>query len=154
MGRMGEGTKLHAGTIAMAAFGALALLLYGWFASVNATSVSGDAVVGQAIAALTALGLLWLALLVLMGFDRALGGPSWPRRAGFVVAPATAVATVLATDYPGNPLCRWGVVLAPLLIGAYLLAGRLPPRQAGRAQTAVLLPLAAFSVYAIELFAS
>jgi hypothetical protein len=150
---MGESTKPRAGTIAMAAFGVVALLLYGWFLSVNAMSVSGDAVVGQAIEALTALGLLWLVLLVLMGFDRGIGGPSWPRRAGWLVAPVTAIATVFATDYPHNPLCQWGIILAPLLIGLYMLAGRLPARQAGRAQAVILLPMAAFSAYSINLFA-
>lgn len=150
---MGESRKFGPGTIALAIFGALAALLYGWFLSVDlASDVSGDAVVGQAFEALTALGLFWIVVLVLIAIDRGIGGPSWPRRAGFVLVPLAGIATTFATDYPGNLLCRIGIIGMPLLIGAYLLAGRLPMRQAARAQGAILLPMAAFSAYAIELF--
>ena len=136
----------------MAALGGIALLLYGWFVAANSATAYGDAVVGQAIEALMAVSLLWIVLLVLVTIDRALGGPSWPRRAGFVVIPVSAVAMTFATDYPHDPLCRAGVFGLPFVIGFYVLAGRLPLRQAARAQTAILLLLAAFSAYAIDLF--
>lgn len=138
----------------MAVLGAVALLFYGWFVAVSSETAYGDAVVGQAIEALMALGLLWIALLLLIAFDRGVGGPSWPRRIGFVVIPVAGVATTFATDYPHDLVCQAGILATPFVIGLYVLAGRLPRPQAGRAQAAVLLPLAAFSAYAIELFVS
>lgn len=146
--------KLQPGTIAMAVVGVIAALLYAWFLSAYFTSAIGDAVVGQALEALTALLLLWLALLGLMLFDRGLGGPSWPRRAGFLLVPMAGIATTFATDYPHDRLCRLTVVGMPLLIGAYMAAGRLPTRRAAWAQAALLLPMLALSAYAIELFLS
>jgi hypothetical protein len=136
----------------MAALGGVAVLLYCWFLAANSATVYGDAVVGQAIETLMAVSLLWLVLLVLVTIDRAVGGPSWPRRAGFGVIPVAAVAMTFATDYPHDLLCQAGVFGLPLVIGLYVLAGRLPPRQAARAQAAILLLLAAFSAYAINLF--
>lgn len=151
---MGENPKSRAGTVALAIFGGVALLLYGWFLSVDlAPSVGGDAVVGQAFEALTALGLFWIVVLVLLAIDRGVGGPSWPRRAGFVLVPLAGIATTFATDYPNDPLCRIGIIVMPLLIGAYLLAGRLAVPRASQLQTAILLPMAVFSIYAILLFA-
>jgi len=144
--------KPRAGIIAMAAFGLAALLLYGWFVSVNFATVYGDAGVGKAIEALMAVALLWVVLLVLVTIDRVLGGPSWPRRAGYLVIPVSAVAMTFATDYPSNALCQAGMLATPLVVGLYVLAGRLQPRQAAQAQTALLLLLAAFSAYAINLF--
>jgi hypothetical protein len=138
----------------MAAGGLLAALLFAWFLSVDLTHVSGDAVVGQAFEAFTALGFLWVVLLALMLLDRGLGGASWPRRAGFLLVPLAGVAAFFATDYPDDRLSRAGVVAMPLLIGAYLAAGRLAPRQAARVQAALLLPLAGLSYYSIALFAS
>lgn len=138
----------------MAAGGLLAALLFAWFLSVGLTHLWGDAVVGQAFEALTALGFLWVVLLVLLALDRGLGGPSWPRRTGFVLVPVAGIATLFATDYPDDPLSRAGVVAMPLLIGAYLAAGRLEPRQAARVQAALLLPLAALCWYSIALFVS
>jgi len=140
----------------MAMFGVLAALLYGWFLAVDlAPNLGpGDAVMGQAYEALLALALFWLGVLVLLIFDRALGGASWPRRAGFALVPLAGIATLFATDYPDDLLCRAGIAAMPLLIGAYLFAGRLPARTAAQAQMAVLLPMAAFAIYAIELFAS
>ncbi|HEY7805604.1 MAG TPA: hypothetical protein VIC34_00255 [Croceibacterium sp.] len=149
---MGTRTRPGAGTILMAAGGALAALLFAWFLSVYLTHVSGDAVVGQAFEALTALGFLWVVLLVLLALDRGLGGPSWPRRAGFLLVPVAGVATFFATDYPDDRLSRAGVIAMPLLIGAYLAAGRLEPRLAARVQAAILLPLAALCWYSIALF--
>src|SRR4051794_37806570 len=96
------------GTIVMAAGGAAALLLYAWFLSVDLASLvgPGDAVVGQGFEALTALALLWGLLLVLVALDRGLGGPSWTRRAGFLLMPVAGIATAFATDYPSNRLCQ------------------------------------------------
>jgi hypothetical protein len=140
----------------MAAGGASALLLYAWFLSVDLASLvgPGDAVVAQAYEALTALALLWGVLLLLVAVDRGLGGPSWPRRAGFLMVPAAGIATLFATDYPGRLLCRLSLLALPLLVGLYLLLGRLPPRRAARAQAAALLPMAALSAYLIRLFLS
>jgi hypothetical protein len=140
----------------MAAGGAAGLLLYLWFLSVDLASLvgPGDAVVAQAYEALTALALLWGMLLVLLALDRGLGGASWPRRAGFLLVPVAGIATVFATDYPSNRLCQLAVAALPLLVGAYLLLGRLPARSALWAQAAVLLPMAALSAYAIRLFVS
>jgi hypothetical protein len=149
---MATGARARPGTIVMAVGGLLALLLYGWFLSVGFADVSGDAVVGQAFKAFTALGLLWLVLLALLALDRGLGGASWPRRAGFLLVPVAGVATFLATDYPDDPLARLGTVAMPLLIGAYLAAGRLAPPLAARLQAAILLPLAALCYYSIALF--
>jgi hypothetical protein len=149
-------TKLPGGAIAMAVGGVLAALCYLWFLSTDFASISGpgDSVVGQAFETLTALACLWILLLVLLAFDRGLGGRSWSRRAGFVLAPIAAVATVFATDYPSDWLCQATVVGLPLLLGIYLLVGRLPRRRSAIAQAAVLLPIAALSAYAIVRFSS
>ena len=152
--RMATGARVESGAIVMAVGGAIAALLYAWFLSADLASVHGDAVVGQAMETLTALGLLWLMLLILMLVDRWLGGPSWPRRAGFLLAPLAGVATLFATDYPGDGLARTAIIVLPLLIGAYLLAGRLAPRPAARAQFAILLPVAALCAYAFDIFLS
>jgi hypothetical protein len=140
----------------MAAGGAAALLLYLWFLSLDYAAIAGpgDSVVAQAYATLTALALLWALLLVLLVMDRALGGASWARRAGFLLVPAAGVATVFASDYPGNRLCQIAVAALPLLAGAYLLLGRLPERRAAWAQAAAMAPMAGLSAYAIMLFAS
>lgn len=138
----------------MAAGGGAALLLFLWFLSADFPGLvgAGDAVVAQAYEALTALASLWLVLLALVVADRALGGPSWPRRAGFLLVPLAGVATLFATDYPGRLLCRLSLVALPLLVGAYLLLGRLPALQAARAQAAVLLAMAALSAWLFRLF--
>jgi hypothetical protein len=137
----------------MAAGGALALLLYGWFLSVGlASALGGEARIAQAYAALAALGLLWLVLFVLVIVDRVLGGPSWSRRAGVLLVPVAAIADVFATDYPSNRLCQIIVLAMPLLAGAYVALGRLPARHAARAQALALLVMAALSFYAIRLF--
>ena len=146
--------KPRPSTIAMAVLGVIALLLYGWFVAVNSATVYGDAVVGQAIEALMAVALLWLVLLVLVTIDRVLGGPSWPRRAGYLVISLSAVAMTFATDYPNNALCQAGVLATPFVVGLYVLAGRMQPSVAARVQVAILLLLAAFSAYAINLFVS
>src|SRR3954464_10514584 len=139
--------RMRPGTAAMAAGGAVALLLYSWFLSADLAPLPGpgDAAVGKAYEALAALAWLWGLLLMLTALDRGLGGPSWPRRAGFLLVPAAGIATVFATDYPGDRLCRLPGPALPLLVGAYLLLGRLPPRRAGWAQAAMLLALAALS---------
>jgi uncharacterized membrane protein len=137
----------------MTAGGAVALLLWLWFLSLNFASVSGDAVVGQGIATLYALLSLWIVAIVLVIADRAIGGPSWPRRFGFWVVPLALFGTVGATDYPNDPLCQFAVLALPLMAVAHPLLGRLPARVAGWAQTATLLPMAALSVYAIVKFA-
>jgi hypothetical protein len=153
---MEKSARLRPGTWLMAAAGAAALLLYLWFLSVDLASIvgPGDAVVGQAYEALTALALLWLLLLVLIAVDRGLGGPSWTRRAGFLLLPSAAIATVFATDYPRDRLCQLAVLALPLLAGVYAALGRLPARQATWVQAATLLPIAALSAYAIERFIS
>jgi hypothetical protein len=145
-------TKSRPSSIALGILGAVAVLLYTWFLSSYLATAYGDAVVGQAIESLMALALLWLVLVVLITMDRVIGGPSWARRAGFVVIPVTAVASTFATDYPSDKLCQLGVVGVPLVIAIYVLAGRMQTRLAARAQAAVLLLLAAFSAYAIRLF--
>lgn len=151
---MAMSARPRGGTILMAILGAAALLAYLWFVSLDYASISspGDSVVGQAYATLAVLAWLWGLLLVLVAFDRALGGASWPRRAGFLLVPVAGIATLFATDYPGNRLCQLDVMALPLLIGAYLLLGRLPARWAGMAQAAVLLGVAALSIYPIVLF--
>jgi hypothetical protein len=148
--------KPRPGTILMAAGGGAAALLYVWFLSLDFAAIvgPGDSAVAQAYATLTALALLWALLLVLVALDRGLGGPSWPRRAGFLLVPAAGIATVFATDYPGDRLCRLDILALPLLAGAYLLLGRLPPRRAAWAQSAALLAMAALSAYPIERFVS
>ena len=108
----------------------------------------------QAYSALAALVLLWLALLVLGIVDRALGGPSWIRRAGFVLVPVAAVATTFATDAPNDRFSQIAVVALPLLAGLYALAGRLAPGPSAKAQTATLVSIAALSAYAIKQFIS
>lgn len=153
---MEKGTRLRPGTMLMAAGGAAGLLLYLWFLSLDLAGIEGpgDSVVGQAYATLAALAWLWGLLLALVAADRALGGPSWARRAGFLLVPLAGIATLFATDYPGDRLCRLAVLALPLLVGAYLLLGRLPPRRAGWAQAAALLALAALSAYPIARFVS
>ena len=60
--------------IPMGVGGIVALLCYFWFLSVDLAAISGpgDSVVGQAFEALTALGFLWILLLLLLAFDRGL----------------------------------------------------------------------------------
>lgn len=152
MGAMGNSAGPRGGMIGMAAGGAVALLLYLWFLSLNFTSVGGDAVVGQGLATFYALVLLWLVVIGLVVTDRRLGGPSWPRRFGFWVVPLALFGTVGATDYPNDALCQFAVRALPLMAAAHPLLGLLPVRVAGWAQTAVLLPMAGISVYAIEKF--
>jgi hypothetical protein len=154
IGAMAMSARPRGGTIVMAVLGAAALLLYLWFLSLDYASISGpgDSVVGQAYATLAALAWLWGLLIVLVAADRLLGGPSWPRRAGFLLVPLAGVATLFATDYPGNRLCQLDVMALPLLIGAYLLLGRLAPRHAAWAQAAALAGVAALSAYPIVLF--
>jgi hypothetical protein len=149
-------TRRPAGVIAMAVAGGVALLCYLWFLSINFAAINGpgDSVVGQAFETLTALACLWILLFALLAFDRGLGGRSWSRRAGYLLVPIAAVATVFATDYPSDRLCQTAVIGMPLLVALYLLLGRLPKRQAAIAQAATLLPIAALSAYAIERFAS
>ena len=151
---MGNGAKPRGGMIGMAAGGAVALLLWLWFLSLNFASVSGDAVVAQGIATLYALLFLWIAVIVLVCMDRAIGGPSWPRRAGFWVVPLALLGTVAATDYPNDALCQFAVLALPLMAVAHPLLGRLPAKLVGWAQTAVLLPMAAVSAYTIVKFVS
>jgi hypothetical protein len=153
---MEKSAKLRPGPMLMAAGGAAALLLYLWFLSLDLAGIEGpgDSVVGQAYATLAALAWLWGLLLALVAVDRALGGPSWARRAGFLLVPVAGIATLFATDYPGDRLCRLAVLALPPLVGAYLLLGRLPARRAGWAQAAMLLALAALSAYPIERFVS
>ena len=138
----------------MAALGALALLLYAWFVAVTLPDAAGgEAKMSQAMAALYALALLWLVLLALVIMDRTMGGPSWTRRAGYAVLFASrSIANTFATDYPHNLLCQIAVLGLPLLAGAYVALGRLPPQTAARAQMAALLPMAALSAYAFNLF--
>jgi hypothetical protein len=142
------------GMTAMVAGGVASLLLYGWFLTVYlAPNLGpGDAVVGQAIEALMAVSLFWLVLFVLLAMDRVFGGPSWTRRAGFVLIPVCAIAMTFATDYPSDRICQAGVLAMPVLALAYVLLGRLPERQAARAQAAALLPMVALSAYAIRRF--
>lgn len=156
MSGMAMSARPRGGTILMAVLGAAALLLYLWFVSLDFAGISGpgDSVVGQAYATLAVLAWLWGMLLVLVAMDRLLGGPSWPRRAGFLLVPVAGIATLFATDYPGNRLCQLDVMALPLLIGAYLMAGRLPPRWAVWAQAAMLLGIGALSIYPIVRFAS
>ena len=152
---MEKATRLRPATIAMGAVGAAALLLYGWFLSVNLPDVEGgEAKYGQAMEVLTALMLLWLVLFVLVIMDRAMGGASWTRRVGYFVVPVAAIAQTFATDYPHDVVCEVAVLGMPLLTGAYVLVGRLPARQAARAQAVALLVMAGVSAYAINLFLS
>ena len=136
----------------MAAGAALALLLWLWFVSLASAGVSGDAVVGNAFATLYVLAMLWLVAIGLVIADRALGGPSWPRRIGFWVVPLALLGTVGASDYPNDPWCQFAFLALPLMAVAHPLLGRLPARLAGWAQGVVLLPMAALSVYAIARF--
>lgn len=156
IGGMEKRARSRTGTIVMAALGAAALLAYLRFLALDYAGIEGpgDSVVGQAYATLAVLALLWGLLLVLVVADRVQGGPSWARRAGFLLVPVAGIATLFATDYPGNRLCQMDVMALPLLIGAYLLLGRLPARHAGWAQAAALLGIAALSVYPIALFTS
>lgn len=148
--------KPRPGTIVMAAGAGAAFLLYSWFLSLDLAAIAGpgDSVVAQAYATLTALALLWALLLALVAADRVLGGASWPRRAGFLLVPAAGIATLLATDYPSDRLCQLDILALPLLVGAYLLLGRLPPRRAAVTQSAALLAMAALSAYPIMRFVS
>ena len=64
---------------------------------------------------------------------------------------------MFATDYPGNRLCVWAIVVLPLIVAAYLLMGWVPQRAAAaaaKAQAVMLLLMAALSVYPIEIFVS
>src|SRR4051812_49690090 len=115
---MEKGARFPAGVWLMAAGGAAALLLFGWFLSVDLASIvgPGDAVVGQAYEALTALALLWCVLLVLVALDRGLGGASWPRRAGFLLVPVAGVAPPLSPRFSRPPLCPPSPPAFPLLV--------------------------------------
>lgn len=151
---MKKSKALRPGMTAIAAGTVAALLLYGWFLTVYlAPNLGpGDAVVGQAIEALMAIGLFWLVLFVLLAIDRVYGGASWTRSTGFVAIPICAIAMTFATDYPSDRICQAAVVAMPLLAVAYVLLGRLGERQAARAQALALLPMVALSAYAIRRF--
>ena len=150
---MEKANKPRSGTIAMMAVGALALLLYAWFVAVNLPDAAGgEAKMSQAMESLYALALLWFVLLVLVIMDRVMGGPSWTRRAGYAVLFVAVIANTFATDYPHDLLCQIAVLGLPLLAGAYVALGRLPRQTAARAQMAALLPMAALSAYAFNLF--
>lgn len=149
---MGNGARPRGGIVGMALAGAVALLLWLWFLSFASASVSGDAVVGNAFATLYALLFLWIAAIALVVMDRVRGGPSWPRRAGFWVVPLALLGTVGASDYPNDPLCQFAFLGLPLMAVAHPLLGLLPARGAGWAQSAVLVPMAGLSVYAIVRF--
>jgi drug/metabolite transporter superfamily protein YnfA len=150
--------KLRAGTIAMALAGLAMLLLYLAFLAQDFATLEGpgDSAVGNAYATLAALAALWGLLLVLLVVDQ-IRAKGWWRRAAILLVPIAGLATLFASDYPNNRLCVWTIVALPLIVGAYLLLGWLPPRAAkwaGMAQMVMLLLMAALSIYPIERFAS
>jgi hypothetical protein len=83
------------------------------------------------------------------------GRPLWTR-AAILLVPLAGIATLFATDYPADSLCRLCVVALPPIVGAWLLLGALPRlgAWAGRAQAALLLLMAGLSIYPIERFIS
>jgi hypothetical protein len=150
--------KLRAGTIVMALAGLAMLLLYLAFLAQDFATLEGpgDSAVGNAYATLAALAALWGLLLVLLVVDQ-IRAKGWWRRAAILLVPIAGIATLFATDYPNNRLCVWSLAALPLIVGIYLLLGWLPPRAAkwtGMAQMAMLLLMAALSIYPIERFVS
>ena len=152
--------KLRGGTIVMVVAGLAILLLYLTFLAQDFAAIEGpgDSVVGNAYATLAALAALWGLLLVLLVVDQIRAkGPAWRTRPAILLVPIAGIATVFATDYPGNRLCILAVAALPLIVGVYLLMGWLPQRAiawAGKAQVLMLVLMAALSVYPIERFVS
>ena len=154
-----EGTpKLRGGTIFMALAGVAFPILYLTFLAQDFATLQGpgDSAVGDAYATLAALAALWGLLLVLLVVDQ-FRAKGWWTRTAILLVPIAGIATVFATDYPGNRLCVWTIVALPLIVAAYLLLGWLPQRAAapaGKARAIMLLLMAALSVYPIEIFIS
>jgi len=151
--------KLQAGTIVMALAGVAILALYLTFLAQDFAALEGpgDSAVGNAYATLAALAALWALLLVLLVVDQIrAAGPAWLTRSAILLVPIAGIATLFATDYPGNRLCVLTVAALPPIVGAYLLLGWLPRETAlaGRAQAFMLLLMAALSIYPIERFVS
>ena len=144
------------GTIFMALAGVAFLILYLIFLARDFATLQGpgDSAVGNAYATLTALAALWGLLLVLLIVDQ-IRAKGWWTRFAILLVPIAGIATVFATDYPGNRLCAWTIVALPLIVAAYLLLGWVPPRAAaaaGKGRAVMLLLMAALSVYPIEIF--
>lgn len=152
--------KPQAGTIVTVVVALAILLLYLTFIAQDfaAHEGPGDSVVGDAFRTLGTLAALWALLLVLLVVDQIRAtGPAWRTRGAILLVPIAGLATLFATDYPSNRLCELSLVALPPIVGAYLLLGWLPDQaraQAGKAQAAMLLLMAALSVYPIERFVS
>jgi hypothetical protein len=150
--------KLRAGTVAMAAAAAAALLLHAAFlAQVFAPHDGVGDDIGPALLGLATLAALWALLLVLLAVDQMRPGPAW-RRAALLLVPVAGIATTFATDCPNDSLCIASLVaLAPIVL-AYLLIGGLPGLRAKAAadgaRAVLLLLMAAFSAYPVEKFLS
>lgn len=155
---MEQAPRSLAGIIVLAAAWLAVLLSYFAFLAANFATLRGvgDAAVGNAYAVLTALAALWSLLLILLVVDQVRAKGRWARPA-ILLVPIAALATIFATDYPGNRLCVWAVVALPLIVIAYLMLGWMPRAAAslaGRGQVLMLLPMAALSIYPIEKFIS
>jgi glucan phosphoethanolaminetransferase (alkaline phosphatase superfamily) len=133
---MEERPKLGAGAIAMAIAWLAVVLLYFAFISQDFAKLEGpgDSAVGNAYATLTALAALWALLLLLLVVDQ-VRAKGWLTRPAILLVPIAGIATLFATDYPGNRLCVWAVAALPLIVLAYLALGWLSrPAPPGRAR--------------------
>jgi hypothetical protein len=138
--------------------GLVTLLLYvGFLALTLADPEGGESRMANAFAALAWMAALWGMLLVLLVADRiTTTAKSWTAPLAFLLVPIAAIASLFATDYPSNRWCQLSLAALPLVVGIYLLLGRLPslPTTARIGRAAMLLLMAALSVYPIKIFAS
>ena len=138
--------------------GLATLLLYvGFLALTLADPEGGESRMANAFASLAWLAALWGMLLVLLVADRIRATVrSWTAPLAFLLVPIAAIASLFATDYPSNRWCQLSLAALPLVVGIYLVLGRLSSlRTTARfGRPAMLLLMAALSVYPIEIFVS
>jgi hypothetical protein len=150
--------RLRLGIVVTFVAGLATLLLYvGFLALTLADPEGGESRMANAFASLAWMAALWGMLLVLLVADRiSATAKSWTTPLAFVLVPIAAIASLFATDYPSNQWCELSLAALPLVVGVYLVLGRLPslPTTARIGRTAMLLLMAGLSVYPIEKFVS
>ena len=153
-----QAPRLRLGTVVTIVAGLATLLLYvGFLALTLADPEGGESRMANAFASLAWLAALWGMLLVLLIAERVRAtARSWTAPLAFLLVPIAAVASLFATDYPSNRWCQLSLAALPLIVGVYLVLGRLSSlRTTARiGRPAMLLLRAALSVYPIEKFVS
>jgi hypothetical protein len=153
-----QSPRVRLGMIVAIVAGLATLLLYvGFLALTLADPEGGESRMANAFASLAWLAALWAMLLLLLVVDRVSASvKSWTTPLAFVLVPIAAIASLFATDYPNNRWCQLTLAALPLIVGIYLVLGRLPSlrRTAQIGKPVLLLLVAALSIYPIEKFVS